>query len=105
MQPELRHAPRYPFVATAELVEVQSDTRVHARTCELSLHGCYLDLMNPLPVATQFKLRITHQNATFEALGRAAYSQPNMGMGVAFTAIEPDSQALLQKWIRELSGD
>ncbi len=105
MEPERRRAPRYSFVATVELVEVQSDTRVHARTTELSLHGCYLDIMNPLPAATQFKLRITHQNATFEALGTVAYSQPNMGMGVVFTAIEPDSQALLQKWIRELGGD
>ncbi len=105
MQSERRRAPRYGFIAAAEVVEVQSETRLRARTSDLSLYGCYLDMLNPLPVGTQVKLKITHQNATFESLGRVVQLQTSLGMGVAFTAIEPNSQALLQKWLRELSGD
>lgn len=104
MLPEQRRTPRYSFVAAAELVEVQSGTRFEAKTSELSLYGCYFDLMNPFPVETQIKLRITHQNATCEALGKVIYSQPNIGMGVVFTTMEPNSQALLKKWLGELSG-
>lgn len=103
MELERRRATRYPFVATAEVVEVQSETRWKARATELSLYGCYLDMLNPLPVGTQVRLRVTYQNATFEALGRVAYSQPNLGAGVGFATIEPASQALLEKWLSDLT--
>ena len=39
----------------------------------------------------------------FTALGRVIFILPNMGMGVVFTNIELDQQAILQKWISNLS--
>lgn len=60
--------------------------------------------MNAFPVETQIKMKITHQGATCEALGKVIYSQANIGMGVVFTEVVPDSQALLGKWLRELGG-
>lgn len=102
---ERRRAPRYPFIAAAELIETQSQAQFKARTSELGLYGCYLDMLNPLPQGTEFLLRITHDNATFEALSRAVYEHPNMGMGVAFTSMESNSQAILNNWLRQLSGE
>ena len=33
------------------------------------------------------------------------YALVSMGMGLAFTEIKPEHQAILQKWISELSGE
>ena len=49
MEPELRRSPRIPFIATAEITEVDSEVRLTARTGDLSQGGCYLDMVNPLP--------------------------------------------------------
>jgi hypothetical protein len=49
-------------------------------------------------------LKLAHGNTSFEAFGTAVHSQPDMGMGVAFTRIEPDYLTVLEKWIGELSG-
>jgi hypothetical protein len=66
----------------------------------LSLFGCYVHTTDPFPVGTKVSLRITHGGTSLAALGKVV--QPNSGMGVAFTAIEPPSQAILEKWLASL---
>jgi len=46
------HAPRYPFIAEAEVTEISSDTRLGAKTSDLCIHGCFLDMLNPSPDST-----------------------------------------------------
>jgi hypothetical protein len=46
---ERREVPRYPFVASAEQIDVNTGTQLSARVSELSLKGCYLDTLNPFP--------------------------------------------------------
>jgi len=103
MDSERRQAPRYPFIAEAEVTEIASDTKLVAKTSDLSVGGCFLDMLNPSPQGTDVRVRISHQGATFTALGRVAFILPNMGMGVVFTSIEHDHQVILQKWIANLS--
>jgi len=96
---ERRRTPRYVFFASAELLEVKSEVRVASRVSELSLHGCYLDMMNPFPKDTQVLLRIWTDEKIFQTKGRVIYSQPNMGAGVAFLDMEPMYLAILQQWL------
>ncbi|SRR5712692_5676915 len=103
MDSERRHAPRYPFIAEAEVIEISSDTRLVAKTSDLSVGGCFLDMLNPTPQGTEVQVRISNEGTTFTALGRVVFVLPNMGMGVVFTRIEHDQQAILQKWISMLS--
>jgi hypothetical protein len=42
------------------------------------------------------------QWGTFAALGNMMYSKPKYGMGIAFTEMEPSSQAILEKWLPSL---
>ncbi len=98
---ERRRTPRYPFIASAELIEQQADVRIATRVSELSLHGCYLDMMNPFPTATLVLVKIYAGDAFFQAKGKIVYSQPNMGAGVAFLEIAPDSQEVLERWLDE----
>jgi PilZ domain len=104
MTSERRRSPRYPFYASAQITELQRQTGMTARTSELSRHGCYMDFVNPLPPGTLVKIQLVHHEQTFEATGHVIYSQPNMGMGVAFDEMGAEHVVTLDKWISELSG-
>jgi len=100
---ERRGAPRHPFIASAEETDLASGTRLSARVSELSLKGCYLDTLNPFPKGTQIRLVIFHGGVTFTAHATVIYPQPNMGMGVVFSSVEPEQLEVLRKWLSELS--
>ena len=99
MERERRRTPRYPFIASAELIEEKADVRIASRVSELSLHGCYLDMMNPFPTGTMVLVKIAAGDAFFEAKSKIVYSQPNIGAGVGFLQIEPASKDVLERWL------
>lgn len=99
MDSERRRGPRLPFIASAEVVDAQSGTKMNVRVSELSLHGCYLDTINSLPIGSRITLRIVTDTETFEAPAAVIYAQPNFGMGVAFVEMKRESLAILQKWL------
>src|SRR6516164_7858134 len=99
MEQERRRTPRISFIAHAELREDASQVRVVSRVSELSLGGCYLDMMNPFPPGTMVTLRITAGEETFETRGKIIYTQPNIGAGVAFLDVDPKYQAVLRHWL------
>lgn len=102
MERERRRTPRYIFFAAAELLEEKSDVRVASRLSELSLHGCYLDMMNPFPKDTPILLKIwTEENTVFQSKGSIIYAQPNMGAGVRFIDTDEKNLAVLQHWLEE----
>lgn len=105
MGSERRRTPRYTFIASAELIEESSDVRIASRVSELSLYGCYLDMMNPFPVGTLVLVKISAGEAFFEAKSKVVYSQPNMGAGVAFLETEPQYQPVLERWLDEASKE
>lgn len=104
MEREKRRTPRYIFFAAAELLEEKSDVRVASRVSELSLHGCYLDMMNPFPMDTVIRLKIwTDESTVFQSKGRIIYAQPNMGAGVGFVDVDAKDLEVLQSWLQELA--
>jgi hypothetical protein len=106
MEQEKRRTPRYIFFAAAELLEEKSEVRVASRVSELSLYGCYLDMMNPFPVDTSILLKIwTEECSVFQTKARIIYAQANMGAGVQFGDVEPQSLALLQQWLAEAAKE
>jgi hypothetical protein len=102
---ERRRTPRYTFIASAELIEEASDVRIATRVSELSLHGCYLDMMNPFPVGTLVLVKISAGDMYFQAKSKIVYSQPNMGAGVAFLEVETTYQPILERWLDDAERD
>jgi hypothetical protein len=100
---ERRRTPRYTFIASAELIEETSEVRIATRVSELSLYGCYLDMMNPFPVGTLVLVKISAGDAFFQAESKIVYAQTNMGAGVVFLETEPAYQIVLERWLDELS--
>ena len=105
MGSERRRTPRYTFIASAELIEEVADVRIATRVSELSLYGCYLDMMNPFPVGTLVLVKISAGDAFFEARSKIVYAQTNMGAGVAFLEVGPDYQPILERWLDEAKRD
>ena len=105
MTSERRRAPRCPLIASAEVIEVQTKTRLRARISDLSIVGCYLDTTNSLPAGTEVLVHIANNKEIFGALGIIAYCHPNMGMGVRFTDVPLDQHEILEKWVAELVRD
>jgi hypothetical protein len=102
MGSQVRRCPRYPFYASAEIVELKTQTRMVTRTSELSRYGCYLDMLNPLPLGTKVIIQILYNQQTFGTIGRVIYSHHNMGMGVAFDEMEAPHEQTLEKWLGAL---
>ena len=102
MGTERRRAPRYQFIADAEVVEVESGTKLKAKTGDLSIGGCFLDTLNPSPEGTEIQVTIWRGNTKFAAVGHVVFVFPNLGMGVTFTSSTPSQVAILEAWLAEL---
>lgn len=100
-QPPQRRTPRFPFSASAELIRMDTHATESTRVNELSLYGCYLDTTTPSPRGAQVLVKIMSRGQFFEAAATVVYSQPSLGMGVAFREVKPVFLAVLQKWLRQ----
>jgi hypothetical protein len=103
--PERRRHFRYPFTATVELVEPNSQTRIQGRTSDLSRGGCYVDSTCRFSAGSIVKIRLTKEMCSFEARADVVYSLDGMGMGVKFTGADSEQLSTLEKWMAELSGE
>jgi|SRR5579864_2118504 len=101
---EARRWPRFPFVAIVLAADPTSDIAVAARTTDLSLGGCYIDSVNPLPAETLITIEIVHKGQSFHAKGRIVYAKANMGMGISFVDIKKENHEILARWIEELQA-
>jgi len=102
MDSERRRAPRYQFIADAEFVEIESGTKLKARTGDLSIGGCFLETLNPSPEGAEIQVTISQGNAQFTGLGRVVFVFPNLGMGIVFTNSAASQVAILEAWLAEL---
>jgi len=99
-----REVPRYSFIADVTVTDVANDTVMSGRISEISRKGCYVDILNPLPVGTSLQLKIARDKGVFITPGRIIYTQPGMGMGVAFADIPADQLKTLDAWLAEING-
>jgi hypothetical protein len=84
---EKRSTPRFPLSAGAEAFAIKANLQITGRLSDLGRKGCYMDTISPLALNAVVILTI---NA--------------MGMGLMFTATEPDQLRVLELWLNELSG-
>jgi hypothetical protein len=96
-----RRTPRFPFSAAAVVTRMDTGASESTRVNELSLYGCYLDTRTPLPRGARVTVKINTSSEFFEAAATVVYSQPSMGMGVAFRDVKPVFLATLQQWLRQ----
>jgi hypothetical protein len=96
-----RRMPRYTFIATTELTDDASAVRLSGRVTEISRNGCYVDILNTLPVGTLLNMQILRDSGTFMTKGKIIYVHERIGMGVAFIDPPPDQLKILDSWLAE----
>jgi hypothetical protein len=99
-----REVPRYGLIASAEIIEPTTETHIHGRISEISRKGCYVDVLNTLPVGTSIQVIITRDLGTFSSPAKVIYTQEGMGMGVAFVEPAANQLKMLEAWLAELHG-
>lgn len=98
---ERRRTPRFPFIATTEIIEKPGQPGINARVTELSLYGCYVEMPHPLEKGAPLMLKIYSEGRYFESNGIVLYSQPNSGIGVGFQNVNPHYLTTLKRWLLE----
>jgi len=93
---------RCQLVASAEVMERDSQTQLSARVSEIGLGGCYVDTLSPFPDGTLVHVRIIRDGGAFECEAKVVYVHASFGMGIAFTNIAVDQRRLLENWIAGL---
>jgi CheY-like chemotaxis protein len=95
---ELRKVPRYPFAAMTEMTDDQG-VRFSGRVAEISRRGCYVDMLNTLPVGTIRKMQIFRDAGDFITKGKIIYVHQGIGMGVLFLDLASDQLRVLDFWL------
>jgi hypothetical protein len=96
-----RTVPRYIFVATTELTDSVSAIKLSGRVTEISRNGCYVDILNALPVGTSLNVRILRDEGAFETKGKIIYVHERIGMGVVFLDPPKEQLQILDSWLAE----
>ena len=66
-----------------------SDSPLRGATSDLSLGGCYLETIFPLPIGTNLELKLPLEDPLL-VLGTVVTSDPQVGNGVRFSRILPE---------------
>ena len=99
MDQEQRREQRHAFIAHAEVLEQNSGALMSLQISDLSLGGCYVDTVNPLPDGTPVHLKILTETHSFEAPAKVVYSHAFLGMGVKFLDVQPKFEEVLRLWL------
>lgn len=103
-QGERRRHPRFHCSGTASIWEQGHELPFSARVNEISLSGCYIEIMSPLRVATGVRLEVSINRRSISLEGIVRNSQAQYGMGIEFIKIAPAEAEKLQRVIGEVSG-
>ncbi|MGH9830497.1 MAG: PilZ domain-containing protein [Blastocatellia bacterium] len=75
--------------------------RATNRISDIGLYGVFIDTMCPMPIGSSvtfaFDLPATHYRV--HTSGIVVQSQPSIGMGVQFTALQPEDEQRIREFI------
>lgn len=92
-----RRFPRFECRASVEVRLQSSGSPIRGNLVDLSLGGCYIEMMIPLPVSTQLDLVIWLGNNKLATPGLVTSSHAGFGVGVKFIGMgKPERQTLEQ---------
>jgi PilZ domain-containing protein len=95
---------RYNFIATVEVTDPKSGTKVVSKTANLSSYGCHISTDTPFRPGTMIRLKITAKGKAFRSDGKVIYSISKEGMGIRFDNVESAEQVILNEWLMHASS-
>jgi hypothetical protein len=101
---ERRRYPRYKCEGSAQIRTDGSSVRTWATFSEVSLGGCYLEMMTTYPVDTKLDLKLQLLGFEVHTWATVRINYPFLGMGIAFTDMVPEEHQKLEAMIQALIG-
>ena len=98
-----RQGLRHSVIVDVVVIDLESGIRIRERTKDLSLYGCGVRTATPFAAGTKVVLKIAYRAEKIAVFGKVIYGRPDIGMGIAFTTVEPEDQKIIEDWIAELA--
>jgi hypothetical protein len=95
----MRHRVQFPIV-----ISFADSRRAHMQcsATDIGGRGCYVETLVPLSVDTEVVVSFWVDSDKIATKGRVRTSDPAVGMGIEFTALEEEIQARLQEYLDKM---
>jgi hypothetical protein len=100
---ERRRSTRYKCEGSAQFRVDGSDVHTWGTFTDLSLEGCYVEMMATYPVGSVVDLLLELNGIRAHVKGEVRVSYPCLGMGIAFREVSQTEQARLVEMVRSLN--
>src|SRR5271170_7598596 len=87
---ERRKFARHTCRIETQVISEDGSTGVPGTITDVSLGGCYVEMLSPLPVDSTIHLSLNPGSTTLHMSGKVRSSQVGLGMGVSFTGMGPE---------------
>ena len=101
MEDERRRTPRYPFIATVEVLQKGAQAGISGRVTELSLYGCFIEMPDPFATGSELMLKVYANGKYFESEAISVYAHTGKGTGIRFQNVRPHYLSVLKQWLIE----
>jgi len=99
MEHERRRAPRYQFIAPAEMVEESSGARTNSWVANLGSLGCSLSVSNPPREGSVVRVKIAiDPRDAFQAQAIVVHATQDHA-GLKFSDVKASASQILNKWL------
>ena len=95
-----RSSQRIAFDASVALVDINSNSRLAARTADLNRRGCFINTVKPLALGTLVGLRLSKETLSFKATAQVVNVRIEKGMALVFGALDLRQLQILDNWIQ-----
>jgi len=99
MDPEKRGHIRVKVRVPIELTPEGSEAPLRNETADLSVRGCYIEMLFTLPVSTQVRVSLQVDGSTILATGKVVTRDQNVGNGIEFTSLTDKDRETLRQFI------
>ena len=96
-QEERRRHSRHRASGGVQMYPAGSEARVWGSLTDISLGGCYVESMSPLPAGTEVGLELESDGDRVQARAAVRVSHPGCGMGIQFMALEDEDRRTLER--------
>lgn len=94
-----RQHPRFKSTNSVEIHPTGQTAPIRARTTDLSMGGCFIEMSNPVAPGTEIRISLWLKETKVWAKCRVVTSTPGFGIGVQFTDMSDLERSQLKQFI------
>jgi PilZ domain len=101
---ENRRYPRFKCEGNMELRTEGSTIRTWATFTDISITGCYVEMMTTFPVGTKLDMQLGMNGFLVDTEAIVRVNYPFLGMGIEFTALSDSARQQLEAMLASISA-